>query len=85
MVPPLDFIPVAEETGLIVEIGEWVVSEALRQLSIWRAEGHEDLWVSVNVSARQLRDARLVDHVESELRRTASRRTSSSWRSPRRR
>ena len=68
MVAPLDFIPVAEETGLIVEIGEWVVSEALRQLSLWRSEGHEDLWVSVNVSARQLRDARLVDHVEAELR-----------------
>ena len=69
MVSPLDFIPVAEETGLIVEIGEWVVSEALRQLNRWRLEGREDLWVSVNVSARQLRDARLVDHVESELRR----------------
>ena len=69
MVAPLDFIPVAEETGLIVEIGEWVVSEALRQLSLWRSEGHEDLWVAVNVSARQLRDARLVDHVEAELRR----------------
>jgi EAL domain-containing protein (putative c-di-GMP-specific phosphodiesterase class I) len=60
---------VAEETGLIVEIGEWVMSEALRQLSYWRAEGHDDLWVAVNVSARQLRDARLVDHVESALRR----------------
>jgi diguanylate cyclase len=69
MVPPLDFIPVAEETGLIVEIGAWVVSEALRQLSIWRAEGLENLWVAVNVSARQLRDSRLVDHVETELRR----------------
>jgi diguanylate cyclase len=69
MIPPLDFIPVAEETGLIVEIGEWVMSEALRQLSDWRAEGHDDLWVAVNVSARQLRDARLVDHVESALRR----------------
>jgi diguanylate cyclase (GGDEF)-like protein len=69
MVAPLDFIPVAEETGLIVEIGEWVVTEAVRQLSLWRAEGHESLWVAVNVSARQLRDARLVDHVETELRR----------------
>jgi diguanylate cyclase len=67
MVAPLDFIPVAEETGLIVEIGAWVVSEALRQLSIWRAEGLENLWVAVNVSARQLRDSRLVDHVETEL------------------
>jgi diguanylate cyclase len=69
MVSPVDFIPVAEETGLIVGIGEWVVSEALGQLSRWHAEGHEDLWVSVNVSARQLRDGRLVDHVEAELSR----------------
>jgi diguanylate cyclase (GGDEF)-like protein len=69
MVAPLDFIPVAEETGLIVEIGEWVVSEALRQLSVWRREGHLDLWVSVNVSARQLRDERLIEHVTGELHR----------------
>jgi diguanylate cyclase (GGDEF)-like protein len=69
MVSPLDFIPVAEETGLIVEIGEWVVSEALRQVSRWHAAGAEDLWVSVNVSARQLRDSSLVDHVEAELAR----------------
>jgi EAL domain-containing protein (putative c-di-GMP-specific phosphodiesterase class I) len=73
MVSPLDFIPIAEETGLIVEIGEWVVSEALRQLARWRiqraAAGERDLWMSVNVSARQLRDASLVEHVEAELRR----------------
>jgi EAL domain-containing protein (putative c-di-GMP-specific phosphodiesterase class I) len=69
MVSPLDFIPVAEETGLIVEIGEWVVSEAVRQLSSWRANGARDLWVSVNVSARQLRDSSLVGHVERELRK----------------
>jgi diguanylate cyclase (GGDEF)-like protein len=71
MVSPLDFIPVAEETGLIVEIGEWVVSEALRQLGRWHREGFPDLWVSVNVSARQLRDPSLVEHVEAELQRLA--------------
>jgi diguanylate cyclase (GGDEF)-like protein len=73
LVPPLDFIPVAEETGLIVEIGEWVVSEALRELARWRTlragQGLPDLWVSVNVSGRQLRDASLVDHVRTELAR----------------
>jgi diguanylate cyclase (GGDEF)-like protein len=74
-VSPLEFVPIAEETGLIVEIGEWVVSEALRQLASWRpqriAAGEPDLWISVNVSARQLRDASLVEHVEAELRRHA--------------
>ena len=73
LVSPLDFIPIAEETGLIVEIGEWVVSEALRQAARWRDQragtGLPDLWVAVNVSARQLRDPSLVDHVEAELAR----------------
>jgi diguanylate cyclase (GGDEF)-like protein len=74
LVSPLDFIPIAEETGLIVEIGEWVVSESLRQLARWReqrAGAGPDLWISVNVSGRQLRDRSLVDHVEAELRRHA--------------
>ena len=73
LVSPLDFIPIAEETGLIVEIGEWVLSEALRQTACWRQQragtGLPDLWISVNVSARQLRDDSLVDHVEAELAR----------------
>jgi diguanylate cyclase len=69
MVSPLDFIPVAEETGLIIDIGAWVVSEAIRQVARWRDEGRRPCWVSVNVSARQLLDARLVAHVESELNR----------------
>jgi diguanylate cyclase (GGDEF)-like protein len=73
MISPLDFIPVAEETGLIVEIGAWVVSESLRQLASWRARSSAadpDLWMSVNVSARQLQqDSSLVAHVEAELRR----------------
>jgi EAL domain-containing protein (putative c-di-GMP-specific phosphodiesterase class I) len=73
LVSPLEFIPIAEETGLIVEIGEWVVSEALRQAARWREQrsgtGARDLWIAVNVSARQLRDPSLVDHVEVELAR----------------
>ncbi|MEP6760185.1 MAG: EAL domain-containing protein [Sporichthyaceae bacterium] len=71
MVSPLEFIPVAEETGLIVDIGAWVVSEAIRQVARWRDMGRNLGWVSVNVSARQLQDSRLVAHVESELRRYA--------------
>ena len=69
MVSPLDFIPVAEETGLIIDIGAWVVSEAVRQLAVWRDQGRGLGWVSVNVSARQLQDTGLVTHVESALRR----------------
>ena len=69
MVSPLEFIPVAEETGLILDIGAWVVSEALRQIAQWRDQGRGLCWVSVNVSARQLQDAALVGHVHRELRR----------------
>jgi diguanylate cyclase (GGDEF)-like protein len=58
-VGPLTFIPVAEETGLIVEIGAWIVDQACRHLAEWRSLGpaYSHLRVSVNVSARQLRDA----------------------------
>jgi diguanylate cyclase (GGDEF)-like protein/PAS domain S-box-containing protein len=57
-VAPLDFIPVAEETGLIVHIGQWVLDTACAQLAAWREAGHE-LQLSVNLSARQLLDQRL--------------------------
>jgi EAL domain-containing protein (putative c-di-GMP-specific phosphodiesterase class I) len=53
-VPPDHFIPVAEETGLIHELGVWVVLEASRQLKIWQDSGEKDLSVAVNVSGRQL-------------------------------
>jgi diguanylate cyclase (GGDEF)-like protein/PAS domain S-box-containing protein len=56
LVPPGEFIPVAEETGLIVPMGKWVMHEACAQLAAWRAEGmvESDVRVAVNVSARQL-------------------------------
>ena len=55
MISPMEFIPVAEETGLILPIGEWILGEACRQLKIWQAKpGYStDLWVSVNVSSKQ--------------------------------
>jgi len=58
LVPPLDFIPVAEESGLIGQIGDWVLSTAIAQQAIWRAQGI-DLQVSVNLSPSQFRDHRL--------------------------
>ncbi|MBQ0960970.1 EAL domain-containing protein [Ideonella sp. 4Y11] len=56
LVSPVRFIPIAEDTGLIASIGRWVLHEALRQLALWRAQGHTSLRVAVNVSAQQLRD-----------------------------
>jgi len=56
MVPPAEFIPLAEESGLIFQIGEWVILEACSQVSKWRAEGMGDVSVSVNVSAQQFQN-----------------------------
>lgn len=69
MIPPMDFIPIAEETGLIVPIGTWVVQEACRQGREWLdQEGNSDLFISVNVSSRQLDGPALPEIVRQALR-----------------
>jgi len=69
LVPPMDFIPLAEETGMIVPIGEWVLREATRQVAAWnrRRRAGRPLTVSVNVSAVQLEQAALPQMVQSAL------------------
>jgi diguanylate cyclase (GGDEF)-like protein len=62
-VMPGTFIPVAEQTGLISDIGAWVIHEACRQMREWADEGLDGLWVSVNVSARQLRSGEVIEHL----------------------
>jgi diguanylate cyclase (GGDEF)-like protein len=66
LVPPCDFIPLAEETDLIVPIGAWVLREACRQGALWR-QTHGPVTVSVNLSGAQLRDPRLVREVVAAL------------------
>ena len=56
MVGPADFIPIAEETGMIVEIGDWVFREAVKQVAVWRRSHHAQFQVSVNVSPMQFRN-----------------------------
>jgi diguanylate cyclase (GGDEF)-like protein/PAS domain S-box-containing protein len=65
LVPPNDFIPLAEETGLIVPMGRWALQEATRQLHVWQARFPRPtpLFMSVNVSSRQFRDDDLVQVV----------------------
>jgi diguanylate cyclase (GGDEF)-like protein/PAS domain S-box-containing protein len=66
-VSPADFIPLAEETGLIVPIGNWVIDEACRQNKAWQDAGLEPITVCVNVSARQFGDKNLIAHVRDAL------------------
>jgi EAL domain-containing protein (putative c-di-GMP-specific phosphodiesterase class I) len=68
MVRPDRFIGLAEESGLIVGLGEWVVRTACRQAQLWRAAGLDPLAVSVNVSARQFEEKRLVERIAGALR-----------------
>lgn len=73
-VSPVDFIPVAEESGLIVDLGRWALEEAIGQLAVWSDDAGlqgRSLWVAVNVSARQLRDTDLVAHVARLLQEHA--------------
>ena len=61
LVPPLDFIPLAEETGLIVPIGEWVLATACARTNCWQGRGLPKLSVAVNLSARQFADSMLLE------------------------
>jgi diguanylate cyclase (GGDEF)-like protein/PAS domain S-box-containing protein len=69
LLPPIEFIGIAEETGLIVPIGRWVLEEACRQVAAWRAQhaASSDMWVSVNLSTRQLFEPDLVSQVRDVL------------------
>ncbi len=68
LVPPFSFIPVAEDTGLIVPIGKWVLEEASRQTKLWHEQGFNDLVVSVNVSVKQFHHQAFVDEVKHALK-----------------
>lgn len=67
-ISPLDFIPVAEDSGLIVPIGEWVLNTAFRQLRQWHNSGYTELTVAVNLSSAQLSRPGFEDFVEHALR-----------------
>lgn len=67
LVPPSDFIPLAEESGLILPIGEWVLREACLQAACWQRDGLPALMVAVNLSARQCRQENIVEIVAQAL------------------
>jgi diguanylate cyclase len=68
VVSPEEFIPIAEETGLIVPIGEWIVATAIAQMAAWREEGLPAVPVAVNLSARQFLQGDVVATIERLLR-----------------
>ncbi|MGH8670528.1 MAG: EAL domain-containing protein [Burkholderiales bacterium] len=70
MIPPMDFIPIAEETGLIVPLGLWVLREACRQNKAWQDHGYPPVVIAVNLSARQLREQHFLETVSQELEET---------------
>ena len=69
LVPPIAFIPVLEELGLINEVGDWVLAEACRQLSAWQAAGLVLPKISINLSARQFKDGLLAKRIAAILAR----------------
>jgi diguanylate cyclase (GGDEF)-like protein len=66
-VAPAEFIPIAEESGLILPLGEWIFTEACRQLAEWRRAGLVNLRCAVNLSAAQFRDRRLPERIADAL------------------
>ena len=70
IIPPLDFIPVAEDTGMILEIGEIVLESAISQMQEWHVKGYNDLKISVNVSGIQLLQSDLEETIDTILRKT---------------
>ncbi len=69
-VPPSEFIPLAEETGLILPIGQWVLTEACRQVREWQRVGFAGLRLAVNLSGRQFKQRNLVDIIRRVLQAT---------------
>jgi PAS domain S-box-containing protein len=71
LIPPDRFIPLLEDTGLILEVGDWVIDAACRQIAQWRQQDRNDGRVAVNLSVRQLAQPDFVEKTEAALRRHA--------------
>ncbi len=70
LMPPAEFIPIAEENGLIVPLGEWIFRSACAQQAAWREAGLGNVRISTNLSSRQLRQINLVERVHAILQET---------------
>lgn len=70
IIPPLEFISLAEDTGLIVPLGRWVMENACQHANAWRAAGFDQVHVAVNISGRQMAREVLVESVENALKKS---------------
>ncbi|WP_347251974.1 EAL domain-containing protein, partial [Legionella sp.] len=69
-VSPMEFIGMAEENGLIIDIGKWVLEEACRQAIRWHKQGYKNLSIAVNISGRQFRQTNLPELIKKVLKQT---------------
>jgi diguanylate cyclase (GGDEF)-like protein/PAS domain S-box-containing protein len=69
LVYPAEFVPIMEETGLVVRVGDWIIDEACRQIAAWNADGVRDVRVAVNVSSRQFVEGDLEGVIRDALAR----------------
>ena len=67
MVPPNDFIPIAEQSGLIIDIGQWVIREAIKQAKKWQQTLLPDFSMAINLSVKQFHNRDLIEFIETEL------------------
>jgi len=69
-IPPNEFIPIAEESGLIIPIGEWVLNTACKQHKVWMDSGYKDLTIAVNISAKQFQQEEFIDRITNIIHDT---------------
>jgi diguanylate cyclase (GGDEF)-like protein/PAS domain S-box-containing protein len=67
LISPSDFIPLAEETGLIIPIGNWVIETACKQIRDWNDKGYEDIRIAINISPKQFQQTNLVNKIKTML------------------
>lgn len=67
LISPLEFIPIAEDSAIILDITKWVVNDVLEQMRMWSLAGYSNINMSINVSQRQLRDTTFVDYLHGSL------------------
>ena len=70
LILPSDFIPLLEETGLIVEVGDWVLQSALKQAALWHNAGYDFLKVSINLSGRQFNNPNFISSLQATVEKT---------------